>query len=232
MEISELVVTSKRWRSTFGEHKAEPRHSQFQSHDMAKPQLIETRVSVDVKDFMPTIKQAGSSFMKEDFRQQVAGVVESMALQTFTKPVVYEANEIRAQPVPIHFRLDLRELLNRPDANFKSAEQAFITSYFASCHLPSLLAVMPTGAGKTITFALPAYQDQIAGRLGFTLVLVPYIGLAQNRLESLQRFGIRTLYYDPGKEGDGMVLGVLNQGRYSAIIMTYDTLLIKLHKTS
>ena len=181
---------------------------------------------------MPTIKQAGSGFVKEDFRQQVAGVVESMALQTFTKPVVYEANEIRAQPDPIHLRLDLRELLNRPDANFRSAEEAFITSYFASCHLPSLLAVMPTGAGKTITFALPAYQDQIAGWLGFTLVLVPYIGLAQNRLESLQRFGIRTLYYDPGKEGDGMVLGVLNQGRYSAIIMTYDTLLIKLHKTS
>jgi superfamily II DNA helicase RecQ len=190
---------------------------------MSKPQLVETRVSVDVKDLIPTIQQAWTRFVREDFRQQVASAVEIMALQTFTKPVVYEASEIRARLVPIHFRLDLQELLNHPDADFKSAEQAFITSHFASCHLPSLLAVMPTGSGKTMTFALPAYQDQIAERPGFTLVLVPYIGLAQNHLETLKRFGIRTLYYDPGKKGDGMVPGILNQGLFSAVIMTYDT---------
>ena len=190
---------------------------------MSKPQLVETRVSVDVKDLLPTIQQVMSRFVREDFRQQVAGAVEVMALQTFTRPVVYDTSEIRARVVPIHFRLDLQDLLNCPDADFKSAEQAFITSHFASCHLPSLLAVMPTGAGKTITFALPAYQDQVAGRPGFTLVLVPYIGLAQSHRETLCGFGIRTLYYDPGKEGDGMVPGILTQGLYSAVIMTYDT---------
>jgi superfamily II DNA helicase RecQ len=134
---------------------------------------------------MPTIKQALSSFVKEDFCQPVAGVVEGMVLQTFNKPIIYEANEIRARLVPIHFCLNLQDLLNCPDADFKSPEQAFITSHFTSCHLPSLLVIMPTGAGKTITFVLPAYQDQVAGQPGFTLVLVPYIGLAQNYLETL-----------------------------------------------
>jgi superfamily II DNA helicase RecQ len=107
-------------------------------------------------------------------------------------------------------------MLGVPSASFKSAEQAAVTTHFLSCSSPSLLAVMPTGGGKTITFALPAFTEQ--GTSAITLVLVPFRGLAVSHLANLERYKVSSVYY----QGETELAKLLPQ-QPNIIIMTYDT---------
>ena len=52
-----------------------------------------------------------------------------------------------------------------------------------------LLAVMPTGAGKSLCFQLPAVVHP-----GLTLVVSPLIALMKDQVDSLQRIGVRAAY--------------------------------------
>jgi len=107
-------------------------------------------------------------------------------------------------------------MLGVQNASFKSEEQAAITTHFLSCSSPSLLAVMPTGGGKTITFALPAFTER--GTSAVTLVLVPFRGLAVSHLANLERYKVPSVYY----QGETELAKLLSQ-QSNIIIMTYDT---------
>ncbi len=124
--------------------------------------------------------------------------------------------ELRYPETPFPLVMQLRTMLGAQNASFKSAEQAAVTTHFLSCSSPSLLAVMPTGGGKTITFALPAFTEQ--GTSAITLVLVPFRGLAVSHLANLERYKVPSVYY----QGETELAKLLPQ-QPNIIIMTYDT---------
>ena len=117
---------------------------------------------------------------------------------------------------PFPLVTQLRNMLGVQNASFKSEEQAAVTTHFLSCSSPSLLAVMPTGGGKTITFALPAFTER--GTSAVTLVLVPFRGLAVSHLANLERYKVPSVYY----QGETELAKLLSQ-QSNIIIMTYDT---------
>ena len=75
---------------------------------------------------------------------------------------------------------------------------------------------MPTGGGKTITFALPTFTER--GTSAVTLVLVPFRGLAVSHLANLGRYKVPSVYY----QGETELAKLLLQ-QPNIIIMTYDT---------
>lgn len=107
-------------------------------------------------------------------------------------------------------------MLGAQDASSKSEEQPAVTTHCLSCSNPSLLAVMPTGGGKTITFALPAFTER--GTSAVTLVLVPFRGPAVSHLANLERYKVPSVYYQEETELAELLLQQAN-----IIIMTYDT---------
>ena len=60
-----------------------------------------------------------------------------------------------------------------------------------------LLAVMPTGAGKSLCFQLPAIVHP-----GLTLVVSPLIALMKDQVDNLQRLGVRAAYLASGQSTD------------------------------
>lgn len=63
-----------------------------------------------------------------------------------------------------------------------------------------IVAVMPTGGGKSVLFMLPAW---VSGRAGLTIVVVPLIALRQDMQERCQRLGIPCAAWDPRRPPDG-----------------------------
>ena len=115
---------------------------------------------------------------------------------------------------PFPLLTQLCNMLGVQKASFKSEEQATIMTHFLSCSNPSLLTVMLTGGGKTITFMLLAFTEQ--GTSAVTLVLVPFQGLAVSHLANLKCCKVSSVYYQ-GK----MELAKLLPQQPNIIIMTY-----------
>lgn len=72
-----------------------------------------------------------------------------------------------------------------------------------------VLAVLPTGAGKSICFQLPSLL-----RRGVTLVISPLISLMKDQAEALSKRGIPAAYLDSSLSGNA----------YGKIL--YDTLMV------
>ena len=80
------------------------------------------------------------------------------------------------------YRELMRERFGYPD--FRSGQARVLDQLSKS----DVLAVMPTGSGKSLCYVLPAL---IAGR---TLVVSPLIALMQDQVESLQAYGVRAAF--------------------------------------
>ncbi|KAG2739222.1 hypothetical protein P692DRAFT_20661194, partial [Suillus brevipes Sb2] len=66
----------------------------------------------------------------------------------------------------------LRSYLGDSGAEFKSIQQAMAVELVCR-GLPHLLAVMPTGSGKSAIYACPGFME----REGFRVVILPYRSL-------------------------------------------------------
>ena len=76
------------------------------------------------------------------------------------------------------YREQLRALFGYPE--FRSAQAEVLTRLAAG----DVLGVMPTGAGKSLCYVLPAIE------VGMTLVVSPLIALMQDQVESLNAVGV------------------------------------------
>ena len=86
----------------------------------------------------------------------------------------------------------LREFLNDETAIFRSPEQqdAF---YYLMMHIPYLLLILPTAAGKTTLFLMGAslFEEQV------TIVIIPLISLKLDLLDKAKALGLSPTIWDP-----------------------------------
>jgi len=85
---------------------------------------------------------------------------------------------------PPETRVKLRETLQKHFgyADFKAQQEAIIA---AILERRSLLAVLPTGHGKSLCYQLPALMQE-----GLTVVVSPLISLMKDQIEQLRRHGV------------------------------------------
>ena len=83
----------------------------------------------------------------------------------------------------------LREVLSNPDACFKSAAQKRIIDKALECD-ENFIAVLRTGGGKSMSFLIPAYADQLSGH-GMTIVIIPNKVLLADILQQSSRYGVK-----------------------------------------
>lgn len=76
--------------------------------------------------------------------------------------------------------------------HFRPGQQAVIDAALAG---QNILATMPTGAGKSLCFQLPALLAD-----GVTVIVSPLIALMQNQIEGLQRHGVAAGMIHSGRD--------------------------------
>ena len=86
------------------------------------------------------------------------------------------------------------------------------------------LIVMPTGAGKSVCFQLPALMNE-----GVTLVVSPLVALMENQVEELldKNLAAATLHSELGKKERWQTLRSLQQNRLRLLYLSPETLLNK-----
>lgn len=87
----------------------------------------------------------------------------------------------------------LRALLGKQDARFKSSEQAFMIEEALYGHR-NCLFTLPTGGGKSLIFQLPA---RIVQESSFYVVMVPLTELLKDHLRRIKDLGIEHSHWEP-----------------------------------
>lgn len=102
--------------------------------------------------------------------------------------------------------------------NFRLGQQEIITEIM---HKKPVLAVLPTGAGKSICFQLPSLLME-----GVTLVVSPLISLMKDQAESLMRRNIKAAYLDSSLTGNvyGKILYDTLNGNYKFLYVAPERL--------
>lgn len=101
--------------------------------------------------------------------------------------------------------------------SLRGQQQAAIT---AVCARQDALVLMPTGAGKSLCYQLPALALRRAG-LGPTLVISPLIALMDDQVASLERRGVAALAWHSSMDAASKrsVLAALAEGRVDLVFM-------------
>ena len=84
-------------------------------------------------------------------------------------------------------------------AMFKSYEQGLMMTKVLGT-LDDYLMILPTGAGKSMAYLLPAFRDRIIGRESVTLLVVPLVSLFHDVVRKLKNLDV--LYCVYGEEMD------------------------------
>lgn len=117
---------------------------------------------------------------------------------------------------------DLDELLQRHFGftEFRPFQREVIEAVLAG---RDVVAVMPTGGGKSLCYQLPALVDD-----GLTLVVSPLISLMQDQVKHLQEFGIEAAALNSQMDGETRRRTVrqAQQGQLRLLFMAPETLLL------
>src|SRR6478609_3091264 len=108
-----------------------------------------------------------------------------MATTTAKKPAGKKIEKIPAQPEK---KLDLHKALREYFGfnKFKGNQEKIIESVLAG---HDTFVIMPTGAGKSLCYQLPALVSD-----GLTIVISPLIALMKNQVDQLTAFGINAQF--------------------------------------
>lgn len=103
--------------------------------------------------------------------------------------------------------------------SFREGQEQIINSILAG---RDILAVMPTGAGKSICYQIPAVMFR-----GITLVISPLISLMKDQVGALNQNGIRAAYLNSSltPKQYGMALANIRQGVYKIIYVAPERLM-------
>src|SRR6185436_5037750 len=111
--------------------------------------------------------------------------------------------------------IDLADALKRRFgfSSFRPGQEAIVRDALAR---RDLLAIMPTGGGKSLCFQLPAVLQS-----GITIVISPLIALMQDQVRLLQDNGIAATYINSSLESHevGARLRAAAQGEYKLLYL-------------
>lgn len=102
---------------------------------------------------------------------------------------------------------------------FRDHQQAIVEAVLAD---RDVLAVLPTGGGKSLTFQLPALLSR-----GTTLVVTPLVALMENQVRGLrdQHIAAASLHSEQPAAERRSVLEGIDEGRWSLLYLAPETLL-------
>ena len=102
--------------------------------------------------------------------------------------------------------------------SFREGQEGLIDSLLSG---RDTLGIMPTGAGKSVCFQIPALMME-----GITLVISPLISLMKDQVEALNQAGVHAAYLNssltPGQYRKALELA--GQGRYKLIYVAPERL--------
>ncbi|HEY8031224.1 MAG TPA: DNA helicase RecQ [Methylocella sp.] len=103
-------------------------------------------------------------------------------------------------------------------ASFRPGQQEILEAIFAGDHV---LAVMPTGSGKSLCYQLPAIV-----RRGLTIVVSPLIALMRDQVQQLQARGIAAAALNSSNSGEdnAAIEAGLRRKRYSLVYVAPERL--------
>jgi ATP-dependent DNA helicase RecQ len=103
-------------------------------------------------------------------------------------------------------------------ADFKPGQAEILDAVLAG---EDVLAVMPTGSGKSLCYQLPALVDG-----GLTLVVSPLIALMRDQVQQLRALGVRVGALNSSNDGEenAAVLRQLREGRLSLLYVAPERL--------
>ena len=106
--------------------------------------------------------------------------------------------------------------------SLRSGQQELIDGILAG---RDVLGIMPTGAGKSLCYQLPALMMEAAGR-GVTIVISPLISLMVDQVKALNQAGVHAAYINSTlTEGQiRKALEYAGQGRYTLMYVTPERL--------
>ena len=117
------------------------------------------------------------------FSSETVGFLRAIALEVAARPV--SGRPVSARPVsgppPIEI---LRDVFGYP--SFRAGQQEIIDAILSG---RDCVGIMPTGAGKSLTYQIPA---RILG--GTTLVVSPLIALMKDQVDAMNEVGLRATY--------------------------------------
>ena len=126
------------------------------------------------------IEGDGVDSMEEDEEDRLSYFDEAPAELSVPPTLVREKNTLGL----------LQELLSNERAAFKSPGQETVVN-MALAAKENLIAVMRTGGGKSMSYLVPAYADQLSGR-GMTIAVIPNKVLLADVLRQTARLGIKS----------------------------------------
>jgi len=102
--------------------------------------------------------------------------------------------------------------------SFRPGQRDILEAVFSG---ENVLAVMPTGSGKSLCYQLPAIV-----RKGLTIVVSPLIALMRDQVQQLQRSGVPAAALNSSNSGEdnAMVERGLRQGRYRLVYVAPERL--------
>ena len=141
------------------------------------------------------------------------------------EPFEAEAEQQRMQRWKRLRTVQVQEELHRlygPNAHFRGVQEGAIQAVMAG--ESPVVAVMPTGGGKSLLFMLPASIEGSHG--GTTIVVVPLIALREDMKQRCEKMGIQCMEWSSRRPGDGATVVLVTPE--AAVSKTFATFLNRL----
>lgn len=131
-------------------------------------------------------------------QQQVAVnvVAKERAISNATSKVL-DLDSI-VQPATLSLLKRMYAVIGETITSFRSIQQAQSVEYCVNNNSAPLIAILPTGHGKSLLYLLPIFQTMEANILAITLLIVPLRSLADSAAQTAAKFGIPATVILPG----------------------------------
>lgn len=167
-----------------------------------------------------TLFHGSSKIIEQPQFGSLTMIMESMAVEWITKQLYQGIVGLHLFGMPWEINLNKTEILKKYFGydSFRKGQESIIDAILEG---RDILAVMPTGAGKSICYQVPALMLP-----GITIVISPLISLMQDQVKALNENGIHAAYINSSLSDSQIsrALEAAANGRYKIIYVAPERL--------